>query len=539
MSSKKWFFCICCLAILCFSVSAVSLDLETYENKVLGGWLGQMIGNIFGLPTEGHFIQSPGPSSLTYYETIPSHALVDDDTFNEIVWLYALEKYGLDITSAELAQEWKEQISAGDMACANWAARLNIEKGILPPLSGHPSNNSYSTYIDAQIEADIWGLLSPGRPDLASSYASLMSELMNYSDGEYGARFIAAMYALAFVNDDIPTIINKALEFIPQESRYYEVIKASIEAHKEFPDRYRRARSRIISKYYINKMTPSGGWVQADVNGAMVVLALLYGERDFDKTIALAVQLGLDNDCNAATAAGIMGTLLGADKIPTKWSEPLNNTYLNGKRLMNVPYSLAISDIAARTATLGIENTKKNGGTIKEKQLEIADYKIEVPAYNKPWTDDEIASTLCKDWNDNWKIQNIGWDMSPGILQSYEGRSTVFSSHPLDEKTPFAFVRTVTLPAETPMNLKLGVTSFNGSSYPDQLQADWLLKVYANDQLIYEKLIQRVDGKIVWYDLVVSLKEYAGQTVTLRVENYPNNWAWEAAYWDYLDLEVQ
>ncbi|MDD4263996.1 MAG: hypothetical protein PHI65_05825, partial [Firmicutes bacterium] len=76
------------------------------------------------------------------------------------------------------------------------------------------------------------------------------------------------------------------------------------------------------------------------------------------------------------------------------------------------------------------------------------------------------------------------------------------------------------------------------SAHPTHLAADWELRVYVNDELIFTKLIERQDQKIVWYDLEVSLAKYAGQTVDIRVENYPNNWSFEAAYWDYLRLET-
>jgi len=535
---KKSYYLLLVVILLSLVGSAATISLDSYQDKVHGGWLGQMIGNIFGLPTEGHFISGMGPTSLTYYANTPSYAISDDDTFNDLVWLYALERYGIELTSADLAKEWQRQIVAGSMACANYRARLNIEEGIMPPLTGHPSNNEYSLYIDAQIEADIWGLISPGMPDIGTEYASKMGELMAYSDGEYGGRFIAALYSLAFIEDDIPSLINQALEFIPAESRYYEVIKYAIEAYQTYPDSCKRARSMVYRKYYKAGQTPTGGWVIADINGAMVVLSLLYGEGDFDKTLALAVQFGLDNDCNAASAGGIIGTFLGAENIPERWKSPLNNLYYNSV-LQMAPAYLTITDIAERTVKIGIENIRKNGGSLDQSEtIALPDFNTVTPEYKEPWSDDMIAGSMIQDWEEGWEIQNLGWDMNPGIMQSYEGRDTVFASHPLNQNTPFSFVRTQTLPEQTSTTLKMGVTSFNGSAHPTHLAADWELRVYVNDELIFTKLIERQDQKIVWYDLEVSLAKYAGQTVDIRVENYPNNWSFEAAYWDYLSLET-
>jgi hypothetical protein len=43
-------------------------------------------------------------------------------------------------------------------------------------------------------------------------------------------------------------------------------------------------------------------------NGAMVLLALLYGEGDFYTTLQYAMALGYDADWSAATAGAVLGT---------------------------------------------------------------------------------------------------------------------------------------------------------------------------------------------------------------------------------------
>ena len=70
--------------------------------------------------------------------------------------------------------------------------------------------------------------------------------------------------------------------------------------------------------------------VEIELNIAVIAslsfLALLYGNGDFEKTICLAVMGGLDTDCNGATAGSIAGVMLGDDRIPSKWTSPLNDT---------------------------------------------------------------------------------------------------------------------------------------------------------------------------------------------------------------------
>ncbi|MBS7635576.1 hypothetical protein KEJ34_08900 [Candidatus Bathyarchaeota archaeon] len=44
-----------------------TLPSSIYYDKALGSWIGQMIGNILGLPTEGKFIEKPNPEYVAYY----------------------------------------------------------------------------------------------------------------------------------------------------------------------------------------------------------------------------------------------------------------------------------------------------------------------------------------------------------------------------------------------------------------------------------------------------------------------------------------
>lgn len=49
------------------------------------------------------------------------------------------------------------------------------------------------------------------------------------------------------------------------------------------------------------------------------MLGLLWGNGDFDKTIDISTRAGQDSDCNPSSAAGVLGVMLGYDKIPDAW----------------------------------------------------------------------------------------------------------------------------------------------------------------------------------------------------------------------------
>ena len=80
---------------------------------------------------------------------------------------------------------------------------------------------------------------------------------------------------------------------------------------------------RVQKKWANDIGCPEGVFVpfniDAKVNAAYVVIGLLYGEGDFTKTLEITTRCGQDADCNPSTAGGILGTILGYDKIPAYW----------------------------------------------------------------------------------------------------------------------------------------------------------------------------------------------------------------------------
>ena len=66
---------------------------------------------------------------------------------------------------------------------ANQAARYNILKGIMPPMSGYWKNNPHADDIDYQIEADYAGLMTPGMINSCAIVSDSIGHIMNYGDG--------------------------------------------------------------------------------------------------------------------------------------------------------------------------------------------------------------------------------------------------------------------------------------------------------------------------------------------------------------------
>ena len=114
-------------------------------------------------------------------------------------------------------------------------------------------------------------------------------------------------------------MVSEGLKYIPKKSRLHEAISFVLKLHEEVSD-WEKAWEKIMEKY--GNYHP----VHTINNACFVVLGLLYGEGDFGKSVCIAVESGLDTDCNGATVGSIMGTMLGARRLPRKWVEPLNDT---------------------------------------------------------------------------------------------------------------------------------------------------------------------------------------------------------------------
>ena len=309
----------------------VTLDKDVLMDKIRGAWAGQVIGCTYGGPTEFKFANFISDEYAIdwdehivkwWYDHTPG---LYDDVYMDLTFVEVFEKEGLDAPVESFARAFAD--AGYPLWHANLQARYNILHGIMPPESGHWRNNAHADDIDFQIEADYAGIMAPGMVNAATYYTDRIGHIMNYGDGWYGGVYVAAMYALAFICDDIPFIVKEALKTIPAESRYYHCINDVIRWWKQYPDDWHLAWA-LVNEHYGYDIGCPGGFnspfnIDAVINSAYIVIGLLYGNGDFYKTIDIATRCGQDSDCNPASAAGILGTVLGFEAIPEKWKKPV------------------------------------------------------------------------------------------------------------------------------------------------------------------------------------------------------------------------
>ena len=383
---------VCFIGLICQSCTTkttapdatVNLEISKSElqNKIKGGWAGQVIGCTFGGPTEfrfrGTMIQDYQPipwdneRCLFYYENAPG---LYDDIYMDLTFVDVFEKEGLDAPASSHAMAYA---NADYMLWhANQAARYNILRGIMPPESGHWLYNPHSEDIDFQIEADFAGLMSPGMVNTASGICDKIGHIMNFGDGWYGGVYVAAMYALAFVSDNIEFIVTEALKAVPEQSQFYQCNNDVIGWWKQYPDDWKKTWFECEKKWSSDVGCPEGVFtafnIDAKINAAYIIIGLLYGEGDFTKTLEISTRCGQDSDCNPASAGGILGTMLGYDQIPEFWKEPLYPV-----EDMDFRYTtMSLNDVYDIGTNHAIEILKKNGAEITDDMIKIPFEEIE------------------------------------------------------------------------------------------------------------------------------------------------------------------
>ncbi len=307
------------------------LPVDTYIDKMKAGWVGQMAGVGWGGPTEGDFMNTIMPRDAVPEWTPETVNQFDqDDMYVDCTFLQTLEHFGLDVSSRQAGIDFAN--TGYWLWHANSEGRSLLREGIAPPDSGHPQFNRHADDIDYQIESDFAGLIVPGMPNLAVELGEKFGSIMNYGDGIYGGQFMGAMYAEAFFEDDMEKLVEIGLAHIPEGSQYHECISDVLKWYRKYPDDWKKTWKLVSEKYHSTDQYGrfrcvddlSRFNIDAKFNGAWVVVGMLYGEGDLDKTIIISMRCGEDSDCNPSSSAGVLFTSRGYRSLPKRYIEGLD-----------------------------------------------------------------------------------------------------------------------------------------------------------------------------------------------------------------------
>ncbi len=316
-----------------------TISYEHYLDKVLGGWIGKCAGGILGAPVEGYKRFNDIKMSDKLFDT----NYPNDDLDLQVLWLDMVKHKGPYVRERDFGDHWKKHVQFpwGEYGVAG----RNLKLGIYPPQSGEHNNWYWSSGMGSPIRSEIWGMLNPGMPAQAAYYAGLDSSLDHDGFSVDAERFLSAMAAEAFFEDDIMTIIRIASELFEHDSPFTDLLFFALDL--QMTCSYDIAIRKMKSRY------GDADFTNAPMNIGFALLAMMFQEPNFDSLIH-ALHLGHDSDCIAATVGGLYGIMSGASNLDPKWRALVGDELLVSPEIVNIDYPNTLTGLADGTCRAGL-----------------------------------------------------------------------------------------------------------------------------------------------------------------------------------------
>ena len=422
------------LLIYCSALLSLFTSLNSYsqkkmltisklqlKDKIAGGWAGKMIGVTYGAPHEFKFQQKINTDSMKWVPADVKGSIWQDDLYVQLSFMMAMDKYGMDAP----AVKFQEMLAKAGypLWCANMQARKNYFDGIYPPMSGNPKYSYRADDIDFQIEADYIGFMNPGMIQNIINTSNKIGHIMNYGDGVYGGIFLGSLYSAAFFETDINRIIEIGLSSIPKKSDYSKIINDVINLHKQYPKDWKSAWKELDDKWGDVDISGAGNAfnIDAKLNGAYIIMGLLYGEGDDYKTLEITTRCGQDADCNPSNSMAVIGVIKGFSKLPTEMQKSVKE--VADSIFINTTYSF--NSAVESTYDYALRLIKKNGGTINGDIIRMPVQSFKAAAYENSFPkvvfDKKVTAFSKENWNykGNWRIfKEKSWDKKSEKNQS-------------------------------------------------------------------------------------------------------------------------
>lgn len=336
------------------SITAEDLDLslynvisvEEYTDRTTAGFLGQLAGFFSGyefvwnadktpriaLPDAWFFLCNGPYAGNSAYQTHTNRLIYNKET--GIYEVHTDDDYHIDILNQYILKDSFESYAA--VSCAailrNWryyqvsdwgggsqdvgAMKLMASLNLLPPFTGRSEYGNICHWLtEPYIENETLGMNAPGMPNTAVELTSVFANVTGDYENVMWAKFYAAMYSMAYFEDDVYTLIEEASKVFPEGCFPRDIIRMCREAYEKYPNDWRAAVIEIEEKAWRNKFGMTGQ-TDSGTNGAFAVLSLLYGGGKYTETCKIASLAGYDGDCTAAIVTGIVGIIAGMENTP-------------------------------------------------------------------------------------------------------------------------------------------------------------------------------------------------------------------------------
>ncbi len=310
-----------------------------YAERVYAGVLGKIIGVYLGRTFEGWSYERimAELGEINYY--VNEHfgqplVVTDDDISGTFTFLRALPDYGnrRDLTAAQIGHSWLNYLIeertilwwGGLGMSTEHTAFLRLKAGIPAPDSGSIEMNSkvIAEQIGAQIFIDGWAMVAPGDPELAADLARRAASVSHDGEAIYGAQVIAAMEAQAFVEPDLDSLLDTGALVHPEQTPSSPASSPTCASGDSRADDWRETFRKVDAALWLRQVPRS---LPHRPEPCPVILALLHGDDDFQRSLMIANTCGWDTDCNSGNVGcllGIKNGLAGIEAGPD-WRGPV------------------------------------------------------------------------------------------------------------------------------------------------------------------------------------------------------------------------
>ena len=302
--------------------------IADYEKQVYTAMLGKVIGVYLGRPFEGwtkRNIEARWGQIERYVHADQSVPLVvaDDDLSGTFTFIKILADSGCyeETPDRLFGENWLNYLLEGQTVLwwggvsnsTEHTAFGNLKRGIESPESGSMRRNGreVSEQIGAQIFIDAFGMVAPGRPELAVRLAAKAARVSHDGEAVHAAQVVAAMVSLAFVTKEMNRLLDEAVAWIPRESLIAQVHR-DVRAWAAADGDWRRTFARIEERYGYSVY---GGNCHVVPNHALMVMAWAYAGNDFFRALQIVCTAGWDTDCNAANVGCVSALVAGLDHL--------------------------------------------------------------------------------------------------------------------------------------------------------------------------------------------------------------------------------
>ncbi|MFJ6612170.1 ADP-ribosylglycohydrolase family protein [Streptomyces sp. NPDC091289] len=195
----------------------------------------------------------------------------------------------------------------------------NLAAGLRPPASGHDNPH----YFDdaACVRAAVLAVVHPGDPEEAAALAEFDARYTQDGDGVHGARAMAAAIAVALAGADVDTVVNAALDELPEGTEIARNAAHAVRLAREFADEPAGAFALVpVLEHQIVDHVYSYGIAAAET--VPVALALTTAARgEIAQAIPAAACLSRVADSAPALAGALTGAIGSITAVPAGWRE--------------------------------------------------------------------------------------------------------------------------------------------------------------------------------------------------------------------------